>query len=389
MLRINEPVAAVLRGLRDDQLYSLATTLAAQVAPDMADSRAQALLRAMNVADETLLSDFESRMLDSKRMRVALYDLLDSAEMDPPTQLTSSDSLTTAGWLRLAVGAYAHKVGFPVSELDPANPPTQFSPAGQVIHRASDWARRQVQRSATERDKIARKLAYDGSTTALAATASTAAPEPARGNVPVTHFEFNDDVSISADDVVSNTDVTAAPSVSQPAAAQSGSLRITDDDLEQPIDITLGESRTVPRVAGANSADGQNLRQALAENLPELRDAAIATASALGNAVRAQFRSETLTPIRLRVEVYDKPNGARLPSVQVTISCKGVKGNIAGTTNNNGVFAVELPVRAKEGLTYHADVTWPLSLGGQTERKSVTLSQNRTEFLLTFYRNLS
>ncbi|MFW6069122.1 MAG: hypothetical protein ACOC9E_06035, partial [Chloroflexota bacterium] len=58
---------------------------------------------------------------------------------------------------------------------------------------------------------------------------------------------------------------------------------------------------------------------------------------------------------------------------------------VAGTTNREGHFLAELPVRESEGLTYDVDLTWPRELGGETERKSLTLHADRTEFALPFY----
>jgi hypothetical protein len=48
----------------------------------------------------------------------------------------------------------------PLAQLDPASPPAPFSPAGQALKRTAQLIRQQVQRTATERDKLARKLAY-------------------------------------------------------------------------------------------------------------------------------------------------------------------------------------------------------------------------------------
>ena len=58
------------------------------------------------------------------------------------------------------------------------------------------------------------------------------------------------------------------------------------------------------------------------------------------------------------------------------------------TTDRDGTFLCELPVRLHTGLTYDVDVTWPRDEGGDTERKSITLNADRTEFTLPFYRKL-
>jgi hypothetical protein len=70
------------------------------------------------------------------------------------------------------------------------------------------------------------------------------------------------------------------------------------------------------------------------------------------------------------------------------VSCKGIKSFVAGTTDRNGRFLAELPVKKHEGLTYDVDVTWPREKGGETERKSMTLHADRTEFTLPFYLRL-
>jgi hypothetical protein len=62
---------------------------------------------------------------------------------------------------------------------------------------------------------------------------------------------------------------------------------------------------------------------------------------------------------------------------------------VAGTTDRDGKFICELPVRAQSGLTYDVDVTWPRDAGGETERKSITLHADRTYFVLPFYRHLN
>jgi hypothetical protein len=62
---------------------------------------------------------------------------------------------------------------------------------------------------------------------------------------------------------------------------------------------------------------------------------------------------------------------------------------VAGTTSREGRFTCELPVRVHTGLTYDVDVTWPREEGGETERKSITLHADRTQFILPFYRHLN
>jgi hypothetical protein len=284
--------------------------------------------------------------------------------------------------------AYAHKIGYPLDELDPASPPTQFSPAGQVVHQAGAWVRRQVQRSATERDKAARRLAYDGSQpVASAATPPAAAPAPSA--IPVRHFEFNDPVAVAETEL----DMPMPPIVERGAP-----LTITVDDVTptEPapasadnLDIKIGESRRVPRSAESTAATtASSVRQALSENLPEIRDSVVSIANSLATSVRSKFKSEPMQTARLRIVVKEHPNGPGLPAVQVRLGAQGVKGTVAGTTSSNGTFTVEVPVRSRNGLTYSADVTWPQQMGGKTERKLITLNTYRDEFQLIFYHRL-
>lgn len=105
-------------------------------------------------------------------------------------------------------------------------------------------------------------------------------------------------------------------------------------------------------------------------------------------AIRQMFRSEEMTTTRLRVLVRDEPDGEGLYGLQVKVTCRGIKSFVAGTTNRDGEFVAELPVRYDEGLTYDVDVTWPRELGGESERKSITLHADRTEFALPFHHRM-
>ena len=96
------------------------------------------------------------------------------------------------------------------------------------------------------------------------------------------------------------------------------------------------------------------------------------------------FRQEELTSTKLRVIVQHYPDGPGLYGLQVRVSCKGVRSYVAGTTDRDGRFNCELPVRVRSGLTYDVDVTWPREEGGETERKSITLHADRTHFDLPF-----
>jgi hypothetical protein len=106
--------------------------------------------------------------------------------------------------------------------------------------------------------------------------------------------------------------------------------------------------------------------------------------------VRRTFgRKEPMASTRLRVVVQEYPDGPGLYGLQVRVSCQGIKSFVAGTTNRDGKFLCELPVRVHSGLTYDVDVTWPREMNREVERKSITLNADRTEFVLPFYRVLT
>ncbi|MCB9444863.1 MAG: hypothetical protein H6669_11560 [Ardenticatenaceae bacterium] len=88
---------------------------------------------------------------------------------------------------------------------------------------------------------------------------------------------------------------------------------------------------------------------------------------------------------KLRVVVQEYPDGPGLYGLQVRVMCKGINSHVAGTTGRDGRFLCELPVRAQSGLTYDVDITWPADFGGATERKSITLNADRTQFELPFH----
>jgi hypothetical protein len=106
-------------------------------------------------------------------------------------------------------------------------------------------------------------------------------------------------------------------------------------------------------------------------------------------ALRQMFRQEQLSTTKLRVLVQQYPDGPGFYGLQVRVTCKGVKSHVAGTTDREGKFICELPVRDRSGLTYDVDVTWPREEGSATERKSITLHADRTRFVLPFYRHLN
>jgi hypothetical protein len=105
-------------------------------------------------------------------------------------------------------------------------------------------------------------------------------------------------------------------------------------------------------------------------------------------ALRQMFGQEELKSTKLNVIVQKYPDGPGLFGLQVRVFCKGIKSYVAGTTNREGRFACELPVRVNSGLTYDVEITWPRDEGGEVERKSITLNADRTQFTLPFHRQV-
>ena len=106
-------------------------------------------------------------------------------------------------------------------------------------------------------------------------------------------------------------------------------------------------------------------------------------------ALKQMLRHEKLASTKLNVLVQKYPDGPGLYGLQVRVSCKGVKSYVAGTTDRDGKFVCELPVRIDSGLTYDVEITWPRDEGGEIERKSITMNADRTHFSLPFYRQLN
>ncbi|MCB8981348.1 MAG: hypothetical protein H6657_28415 [Ardenticatenaceae bacterium] len=359
------------------------------IAPDFTESRAKALLRAAAVVDDPTLHDF-ARLVDSggTAVRLALHDLLDETGLIEDEEVTALATTSAAisnlqspiSWLSLSIAAHAWKSGYPLYQLDPASPPGEYSPAGQLIKRAATFVRQQIQRSATERDKLGKKLAYNpGDGTPSLETMPNSqpiapAPPHFRPPIPVRYPE----VARETLHVNENENAAAPGNVTRNAP-----LTITSDDI-QPANqrpVRMPEIRIradqVPQRRPSRPTQAQPQPSSSGENL--------------GTAVRQRFKrdKEPLRSTKLRVIVQDVQDGPGLYGIQVQVSCKGINAHVAGTTNRDGVFLCELPVRVHSGLTYDVDITWPRDLGGEVERKSVTLNVDRTEFKLPFFRRLS
>lgn len=338
-------------------------------------SRARALLRAGSVVDKPLLDDFEKLMQDSTAVRIALADLLEVTGLGHTDVITQWQNFPVGEltndlpWLALIVAAFAWKNEYPLAQFDPASPPIPYSPAGQVLQRAGHFIRQQVQRTATERSKLARHLAFQGDPAIPAPPDSPdnnlVTPPHFRAPIPVRYPEM------ARDTLQINPDEPAKPVTAVP---RTDPITITPDDLP-PAEPT--PTRMPPiRIE----------RQQVTPT--RTRVAQPASTSSFGHAVRRKFsRSrERLITTKLRVVAQETPGGPGLAGLQVKVRCKGVQSFVAGTTNADGRFLCELPVRIRSGLTYDVEITWPRDLGGDVEVKSITLNADRTAFTLPFYR---
>lgn len=366
--------------------------------PDFTESRAKALMRASNAIDDPTLHDFTRLLETDTAVRMALYDLLSEsglAENEEVTVLAATvGTLSTTEqpkimWPALAIAAFAWHSNYPLYQLDPALPPSEYTPAGQLVKRAASWMRKQVQRSATERDKLARTLQYDPNTAVSNAPTlddlpnqpeSVAAPPHYRPPIPVKYPE------VSNETIVVDTDEEDEPvETNYPVTTPPAKFVITEDDLADIPSSQTPITRPTLRITH------EQIEAANPPASPSRPPSRSSTAnSSMGSAVQRKYgRRERLTNTRLRVIVQEVQDGEGLYGVQVHIECRGVKASVAGTTNRNGVLLCELPVRIHSGLTYDIDVTWPREFGGHVERKSITLHADKNEFVLPFYVRLS
>lgn len=365
-------------------------------------SRAKALLRATAVVDDPTLHDFERVVASPAGTRIALFTLLDTSKLSGndevqalaavSTQSEIQNPQSTIEWLALSVAAFAWQKEYPLYQLDPASPPAAHSPAGQILKRAGHFLRQQVQRGATERDKLGKKLAFrPGANTPTLDTMpqeQPVAPVPPhfRMPIPVNYPEVaNETIQVNSDEM--NTNQTETPPA-QPIRGET--IVITDADLpseptpaRQPaISISAAEVQA-PTPPSPLPPSGVILpAPSRAVNSGQSR-------SGLTVAFRNAFRSEEMKTTKLRIIVQQYPDGPGVYGLQIKVSCKGIRSFVAGTTGRDGHFVAELPVRLTEGLTYDVDVTWPRDTGGETERKSITLNADRTQFTLPFYRRLA
>ena len=361
------------------------------------ESRAKALLKGTNVVDDATLHDFARLVEQETAVRLALYDIIKNSGLKDNDEITAlaavsnqssiQNQQSTISWLSLSMAAFAWKSGYPLNQLDPATPPEPYSPAGQAVKRTAHFLRQQIQRSATERDKLARKLGFSeavatDTTPNLDELQATEVQPPLppyyRPPIPVNYPEMsNEVVSVNHDE----------PEPMPSAPARSASITITEDDLDPPL------SSNVTRMPSIRITTDQVYQP----TPPPSGSTQVVTPSSGAQAytnftesVRQQFgRKEPMGTTKLRVLVQEYPDGPGLYGLQVHVTCQGIKSYVAGTTNRDGKFLCELPVRVNSGLTYNIDVTWPREMNNEIERKSITLNADRTEFNLPFYRALN
>jgi hypothetical protein len=373
-------------------------------APDFTDSRAKALLRVTEVVDDPTLQDFGRLMQTPTLFRIALYDLLKESELaeEPEIQAmaavgTNTGSEPNVSWPVLTIAAYAWKSGYMLNQLDPASPPGPYSPAGQVLKRTAQFMRRQVQRSATDRDKLGRKLNQPPSGAANLETMSpqeTIAPMPPhyRPPIPVRYPEVaRETIQVNPDE----------PLPDQRPVLRGEPLVITEDDVApssnpaqrpqpqpapvQPVTrmppITISRDQVAPETPGRRQPPRPMPQAAVL-----MPNSSVESRPSLTMAIRQMLGQEEMTTTKLKVLVQEYPDGLGLYGLQVRVTCAGIKSYVAGTTDRDGKFVCELPVRLLTGLTYDVEITWPRDKGGDGERKSITLNADRTEFTLPFYR---
>lgn len=369
-----------------------------------AESRARALLRVSEATDDPTLNDF-SRILEAIPLRrVALYDLLVQTKLADEGEIKALGAVAAAtdvpatptppSWLSLAMAAFAWQRGYPVHQLDPETPPEQYTPAGQIVARTAHFVRQQVVRSATERERLSSQLAF-------AADAHAASLEALQQGASIAPLppHFRPPVPVRYPEVARETLHVETGEESVRQVTRGEPLRITEEDLGRPEpteEETAGETlpRDVERMAPIRISRDQVAPAPGQPPSPLPPSGVVMPASTsesrpgLTVALRQLFRSEELRATKLRVTVKSHPDGPGLFGLQVKVTCKGIKSYVAGTTDRQGDFVAELPVRSEEGLTYDIDVTWPQEYGGETERKSITLHADRTEFTLPFHRHL-
>lgn len=414
---MQESAANLIRALPGQaQGYLFASRLLDWLAHDLdagdesfTESRARALLLAGDLLDDPTRNSFTSLVTTEAGTRLALADLVQDtglAENDEVRSLAATAGSSTANdaaappWLALVVAAYAWRADFLLSQLDPTSPPEPFSPAGQVLKRSAYFVRRQIQRSATERDKMLRQLTYQAGAAGTPSLetlpdGSPTAPLPPyyRPPIPVKYPEYSRE-TIHVDPDEPQTELPPAGGRGEPISISSDDLASDETGSEQqeppstpttlpPIRIDASQLSDTPQPATPAPPP-----QTPPANVTLPQASVSARSNYRATRQRARNRKKPMQTTKLRVEVKDQMDGQGLYGLQVRVGAAGIRRQVAGTTNEEGQFTCELPVYADSGLTYDIDVTWPRDFGGEVERKSITLNADRTLFTVPFYHTL-
>lgn len=392
-----EPGQVSLFGRR---LFSwLLTDLAGEEPPaEFAESRARALLRAADALDDPTLGDFQRLMQRPTAARAMVYDLLTESGLAQNDEIRAlalvcaqaepEEDPESMPWLSLALLSFAWQRGYPPQQFDPASPPERYTPAGQIVAHTAHLLRQQIQRSATDRDKLGKKLAWrEDSAASLDSLQRQEAIAPLpphfRPPVPVRYAEM------------ARETVRVDPGEEERArpVSQGDPLVITEEDLPDEEDSQETAQPQQARRMPPIRIDPQQVAPSQPPSPLPPSGVVVPTSTtdsrpSLTMALRQMFRTEELETTKLRVVACEHPEGPGLYGLQVKVTCRGIKSFVAGTTDRDGQFVAELPVRPQEGLTYDVDVTWPREHGGETERKSITVHADRTEFTLPFHVHL-
>ena len=405
---IENAAAEIIRALRDPNqirffdnlLFKWLTAEDSKQAggqTSFSENQARELLLTTQFMDEATLQDFSKLQESEAGARVATYELINESRLAAAEEVRSLVAVSTAqiisaddepvSWLALSVASFAWDHGYPVDQFDPRTPPGPDSPAGHVLKRTAQFLRRQVQISATERDKLNRTLSQPPleapSLEVLKPDDGDVAPAPPhyRSPVPVRYPEMSTDtVRIEEDDlanvptveigdplVISTADITG----DQNSGSELTRLPPMSIEAEQLSEETPSPPSPLPSTAVVTPAAPDQRRPGLSMS------------------IRNMFSHESMTSAKLRVIVQHYPDGPGLYGLQVRVMSKGIKSYVAGTTNREGYFLCELPVRMQSGLTYDVQVTWPRDVGGDVEHKSITLNSDRTIFTMPFYRQIN
>ena len=354
-------------------------------------SRIRTVFLAADLLDDGLLREFNQAMTREASLRVALDELFSRFEAPTDNLLLASPD-EKVEWLVLITLACAAQKGYTIENLDPASPPRTNSPAGLMLSQIADYFRTQTRRTATERDRLAKKLAYNASLAGSTASVSSGVPvnqqaESDTSNIrmpaPVTYFEHNPPITLTEEDldIPPETVVTTPPiSVDLPRAQPPA----PPAQPAQPV-----TPQTMPPIKISRDSVTPLSEKVTEQASAAWREIGAPAVSSMANKVRDLLATEETTTTLLRVNVFDRPDGNGIVGVQVTVTCKGLRSHVAGITDRDGRFACELPVRETSGLTYDVMVSWPREMGGDREKKSITLSGDQGDFNLPFFRSLS